>query len=81
MPPTGKVSPAEGEEIFARGPLNDVAGCYFLMGEALKALYRLDEAKEAYKGAQKFSAARVWDPNGWFWEPALKASDRLYKLN
>ncbi len=64
----------------SRGVLNDVATCYFIKGQALEKLDRVNDAKEAYKKAQDFPHARTWDPNGWFWSPAEASSDRLTKL-
>lgn len=80
-PPTEPNSDEEKQEIFDRGPLNDVAGCYFTKGEALKALGQYEKAKEAYTGAMQFPAARIWDPGGFFWKPAEASSDRLTVLN
>jgi hypothetical protein len=89
-PPVGRViDDAAREEIFSRGPLNDVATCYFIKGEAYTKLSRraegkqktkyLAEATKAYEEAAKLKYARCWDPKppGFFWDPASKANDAL----
>lgn len=80
LPPTGKVSASEKRTIMARGLLNDVATCFFIMGRASEYLGRKEEAKRSYQAAAKYTYARCWDPNGWFWSPAEVASDRLSRL-
>jgi hypothetical protein len=95
-PPVGAVSEDKKNEIFSRGVLNDVATCYFIKGQSLEKLNRITEAKEAYRNALKFPDARTFDPSGctwdpsarrwdppgcgFFWSPAVAASDRLSKL-
>jgi hypothetical protein len=76
-PPVGAVSEDEKRTIFSRGGLNDVATCYFIKGETLEKLSRVNEARDAYKAAQQFPDARTWDPSGFFWSPAQGASDHL----
>lgn len=80
-PPFGKVNEEQKKAIFSNWALNDVATCYFIMGQALAKLGRIDDAKEAYRGAQKFPYARTWDPS-WegFWSPAEGASKELSKM-
>jgi hypothetical protein len=79
-PPKGAVSDDEKRKIFSRGVLNDVGTCYFIEGQALEKLSRINEAKEAYKAAKQFPDARAWDTGGFFWSPAQSASDRFSKL-
>ena len=81
MPPVGAVSDEDKAVIQARGVLNDVATCYFIKGQALEKLGRVNQAKEAYQSAKQFPHARTWDPLGFFWSPAQAASDRLAKLS
>jgi tetratricopeptide (TPR) repeat protein len=82
LPPRGTVTDEEKRSIFSYGVLNDVATCYFIMGQALENLDRIEEAKEAYSGAQKFPYARTWDGNRQiFWSPADAASGRLEQLS
>lgn len=79
-PPTGKVSASQKQKLFSRGLLNDVATCFYIKGRSAEYLRRNDQAKEAYKAASKYTYARTWDQNGWFWSPSEKASERLKQL-
>ena len=79
-PPVGAVSEAQKQAILSRGALNDVATCYYIMGQAAERLGRTDEAIEAYRGAEQFPDARTYDPRGWFWSPTQAASDRIAGL-
>lgn len=85
-PPTGKVSDAEKNAIFARGLLNDVAAAYFVKGRSAEKLYQLDKKKneaykdvanEAFKLTCNYKYGRVWDTQGWFWSPCETAELRL----
>lgn len=72
----------EREKVFSRGPLNDVAACYFIIGEANRKLLKKDStklaaARKAFEEARKLTHARVWDSGGFFWSPAEVASDRI----
>ena len=80
LPPKGSVSEQEKKVIFARGLLNDVATCFYVKGRSAEKLGRKEEAKQAYLAASKYTYARTWDPNGWFWSPAEAASDHLSRL-
>jgi len=66
---------AETKEILSRGPLNDVATCFYIKGQALDALADTAGAKEAYQGACKLTYARTWDPHGWFWSASQKSCE------
>ena len=79
-PLNGVVSEADKQRIFANWALNDVATSYYILGQALEQLNRINEAKAAYQGAVKFPYARTWDPQGWFWAPAEAAAKRLTQL-
>lgn len=79
-PPLGTVSEEQKQAIFSNWALNDVATCYWIKGQALEKLGRIEEAKESYRKAQEFPYARTWDPKGWFWSPAEAASKRLAEL-
>ncbi len=80
----------EALEILKQGPLNDVAACYAIVGEAKEALNKarrdenlLNEAKAAYNKAALLPHALTYDGRqqpGWFWSPATKADDRLRAL-
>lgn len=80
-PPEGQVTDEQKEAIFSNWALNDVATCYFIAGKASEKLGRVDDAKEAYQGAQEFPYARTWDPT-WegFWSPAEEAEREFSKL-
>ena len=87
-PPRVVEDEALKRKIFSWGPLNDVAACYFIKGEASEKLAKNSdnskatgnhkaEAKKAYEEVAKFTYARIWDLGGWFWKPAEEAEDRL----
>jgi len=80
--PNGKVTDEEKAKIFANGPLNDVATCWFIKGRSSEKLKHLDDAKDGYKSTMKYTYGRTWDPDGqFFWSPAETASERLDALN
>jgi hypothetical protein len=79
-PPTGEVPDDEREVILRRGPLNDVATCFFIKGEAAERLKDLNQASQAYKQCTRYAYARAWDPKGWFWSPAEEATGRAARL-
>jgi hypothetical protein len=69
---------------FDRWAVNDVATAYFVKGRAAEYLLKKQKnqkykqiAQEAYQSAMKFTYARCWDPQGWFWSPAEAAGERL----
>ena len=62
--------------------LNDVATCYFILGESLIAQGRHQEALEAFLSIiSNFTFAQCWDPKGWFWKVATAARERVNKIN
>ena len=66
---------------FDNWALNDVATCYFILGESLMAQKRFPEAKAAFdRVVNDFSFAQCWDPKGWFWKVAVAARGRLNKI-
>lgn len=80
-PPIGEVlDNNERREIFDRGPLNDVATCYWIMGRSAEKLGLTEEARNAYQAAQNYPHGRCWDPKGWFWSPPDDAEGRLRYL-
>jgi tetratricopeptide (TPR) repeat protein len=79
-PPLGSVDNAQKQEVLSNWALNDVGTSYFIIGQALEVLGRVEDAKSAYREAQRFPYARAWDPQGWFWSPAEGASQRLSEL-
>jgi hypothetical protein len=85
MPPVGTVNTNLAQTINANGVLNDVASCYFIVGEcnrklALQDKTKIADAKEAYEKARYFTYGRCWDTNGFFWSQADAANARLKKL-
>ena len=83
--PTGVVSPKVRDELLSYGPLNDVAACYYYLGQAQRKLGQADEARTAYTKAAALTYARVWDPrnptNQFFWTPAEDAAYWLKELS
>src|ERR1039457_5813830 len=78
IPPAGIVTKNEEAAIFARGPVNDVATCLYLKGNAEERIGRKEEARFAYEAAAKYRYARAWDPNGWFWS-AIRSCGRAFE--
>jgi len=91
MPPLGKVSRSDAKRIFSRGLLNDVAACYWILGQSYERTNQGCEAKSVYTKASRLTYARVWDPQWWpfrgwsplgfFWSPAECASYRIAKVS
>ncbi len=93
-PPTDEFSPTERDTILKRGPLNDVATSFFIIGQSEEELYRRgkgkdpqhnERAKKAYKETCRYTYARTWDPGGggtkgFFWSPSKKACRLAEKL-
>jgi tetratricopeptide (TPR) repeat protein len=72
---------APKDKTFNYWALNDVATCYFILGESLMNEKRYAEAKAAYERVvNDFSFAQCWDPKGWFWKVAVAARGRLNKI-
>ncbi len=72
---------APKDKVFDYWALNDVATCYFILGESLIAQRRFQEAKVAFERViSDFSFAQCWDPRGWFWKVAVGGRDRLNKI-
>ncbi|MBI2104268.1 MAG: tetratricopeptide repeat protein [Candidatus Omnitrophica bacterium] len=72
---------APKEKAFDNWALNDVATCYFILGESLMVQKRFGEAKEAFERVvSDFGYAQCWDPKGWFWKVAVGARGRLNKI-
>jgi tetratricopeptide (TPR) repeat protein len=69
------------EKAFNYWALNDVATCYFILGESLMAQTRWAEAKAAFERVvNDFTFAQCWDPKGWFWKVAVGSRGRLNKI-
>ncbi len=90
IPPVGSVLPWRFGNVASRGILNDVASCYWILGQSYENKGRACEAKVAYAAASKLTYARTWDPQwwplrgwspfGWFWSPAEVAQDRVARM-
>lgn len=58
--------------------LNDVGTCTFVLGKVAEAEGKKDEAMGAYKTVtEKYSYSQCWDKQGWFWQPAVAAKERI----
>jgi hypothetical protein len=79
-PPVGKVPDDVRDSILRNGVLNDVATCYWIKGRAEQISHNLENAREAYCSTGTLAHARTWDLRGWFWSPAVDATDRLEDL-
>lgn len=72
---------APKDKAFDQWALNDVATCYFILGESLMAQRRFPEAKATFERVvSDFSFAQCWDPKGWFWKIAVGARGRINKI-
>lgn len=84
--PSGSVTGEARTAILANSPLNEVATCYFIIGEANRLFVRTDPvrlnaARSAYEEARKLTFGRGYNTNGVFWIPAEKANLRLQALS
>jgi tetratricopeptide (TPR) repeat protein len=57
--------------------LNDVATCYFMLGEKYMQEGNDTLAKGMYQKASQLGFAVCWDPRGWYWKVADVAKDKL----
>ncbi len=72
---------APKEKAFDSWALNDVATCYFIMGQSLMDQKKYPEAKAAFERVvNDFGYAQCWDPKGWFWKVAVGARGNLNKI-
>ena len=78
--PDGVVAEKQKQAIQRNGILNDVATCCYINGQSAENLRDFRGAAAAYHKGRLLSYGRCWDPNGWFWTPALKCSDNLERL-
>ncbi|MBI3996708.1 MAG: tetratricopeptide repeat protein [Candidatus Omnitrophica bacterium] len=72
---------APKEKAFDYWALNDIATCYFILGESYLNQKRYQDAKAAFERVvNDFSFAQCWDPKGWFWKVAVASRGRLNKI-
>ncbi|MDD5131373.1 MAG: hypothetical protein PHH44_01805 [bacterium] len=57
--------------------LNDVATCYFIMGEKYLLEGKDDLSKQMYKRAAELGFSLCWDPQGWYWKVGEVAQDKI----
>ena len=61
--------------------LNDVGTCIFIAGKVAEGEGKRDEAVARYQEVvDQFSMAQCWDKQGWYWQPAVAAKERLAAL-
>jgi hypothetical protein len=61
--------------------LNDVGTCLFILGKVAEAEGKNTDAIAAYQEVIKnLPMAQCWDKQGWFWQPAVAAKERLTAL-
>ena len=86
----GRITP-QATAILKRGPLNDVATCYFIIGEANRLIYKsngdtnaVNSAIVNYNKATTFLHSLTLDArnpsNAFFWSPAAAADSWLIRL-
>ena len=74
--------PAPQSDVFHYWALNDVAVCYFILGESLRLSRQPEQARPLFERiVSQFSFAQCWDPRGWFWSVADGADVRLKILS
>jgi tetratricopeptide (TPR) repeat protein len=62
--------------------LNNVAACYFMLGEFYKQQKDWDKARENYKEVvDKFFFSQYWDPRGWWWQPGKISESEIEKID
>ncbi|MDD5504430.1 MAG: hypothetical protein PHV77_03845 [Candidatus Omnitrophica bacterium] len=62
--------------------LNNVAVCYFMLGEFYKHKKDWQKSVENYKKAvDNFYFAQYWDPRGWWWKPSQISQGEVEKIN
>ena len=61
--------------------LNDVGTCVFILGKVCEAEGKNSEAITAYeKVIKEYPMSQCWDKQGWYWQPAVAAKERLTAL-
>jgi hypothetical protein len=74
-------NPSRRQAILARGPLNDVATSYFIVGRSAEYLNNKQLAVSAFSRARLYTHARALNTSGTgFWSPAEAAGKALEGL-
>jgi tetratricopeptide (TPR) repeat protein len=61
--------------------LNDVGTCVFILGKVYEAEGKSAEAITTYQEVIKnYPMSQCWDKQGWYWQPAVAAKERLTAL-
>jgi hypothetical protein len=62
--------------------LNNVAACYFMLGEFYKHEESWDMARKNYKNVvDQFYFSQYWDPRGWWWQPGKISEGEIEKID
>jgi tetratricopeptide (TPR) repeat protein len=62
--------------------LNNVAACYFMLGEFYKHQKDWQKSRENYKKVvDKFYFSQYWDPRGWWWQPGKISESEIEKID
>jgi tetratricopeptide (TPR) repeat protein len=62
--------------------LNNVAACYFMLGEFYKHQKDWQKSRENYKKVvDKFYFSQYWDPRGWWWKPGKISAEEVKKID
>jgi hypothetical protein len=62
--------------------LNNVAVCYFMLGEFYKHQKDWEKSRENYKKVvDRFYFSQYWDPRGWWWKPAKISEGEIEKID
>ena len=58
--------------------LNDVGTSVFILGRVAEAEGKKEEAMAAYRDVvDNYTYSQCWDEQGWFWQPAVAAKERI----
>jgi len=67
-----------GDSAKKQWALNDVGTCTFILGKVAEAEKKPEAAAVAYQQVlTRYGFAQCWDPQGWYWQVAPAAQERL----
>lgn len=73
---------ADRESASTYWALNDVGTCLFIKGQVLVKKEDTKAAVSTFKQlTTKLKFAQCWDQNGWFWQPAEAAKQKIVELS